>query len=327
MISRRWILKSSALAMLTPKVVSANTGAKSNNSNPNPIIISTWNHGVVANQTAWQVLQNGTALDAVEAGVRTSEADPNVGSVGYGGLPDRDGNVTLDACIMDHNSNCGSVAFVQNFKHPVSIARGVMEKTRHVMLVGKGAEQFALEQGFKKENLLTKKSEKRWKKWLENQDYRPKINSENHDTISQLILDQEGQFAGACTTSGAAWKMHGRVGDSPIIGAGLFIDGEVGAVACTGLGEAVIKTSASSVATELMRQGHSPEDACREVTERIVRLYKNHPDLPHLQVAFIAINTKGETGAYAFRSGFNYALNQGSSKTKLIDSNFIEPWS
>src|SRR5699024_6667253 len=191
-------------------------------------------------------------------------SDPDERSVGYGGRPDRDGKVTLDACIMDENANIGSVAALEHIKHPISVARAVMEKTPHVMLVGEGALEFALANGFKKENLLTEKSKKEWEEWLKTSEYKPVVNIENHDTIGMLALDASGNLSGACTTSGMAYKMHGRVGDSPIIGAGLFVDNEVGAATSTGDGEEVIRTVGSHLVVELMRQGNSPQEACEE---------------------------------------------------------------
>lgn len=291
-----------------------------------PIIISTWKHGLLANKMAWQTLARGkTGLDAVEAGVRVPEGDPNQRSVGYGGLPDRDGHVTLDACIMNHDSNCGSVAFLQHIKHPISVARKVMEETPHVMLVGKGALDFALQQGFKKENLLTEKSKKDWQKWLKKSKYKPTINIENHDTISMLLLDEQGDLYGACTTSGAAWKLHGRVGDSPIIGAGLFLDNEVGAAAATGLGEAVMRTAGSAMVVEQMRQGATPEQACKIVVQRIYQKHKNHRDLPYLQVGFIALDKKGRYGGYALRKGFDFAVSDTSKGHRMQDAGFEMP--
>lgn len=274
-----------------------------------PIIISTWRHGLAANEEAWKKLKNGAStLDAIVSGVGISEGDPEVRSVGYGGLPDREGKVTLDACIMNHNSDCGSVSFLQGIKHPIAVAKKVLENTPHVMLSGKGALQFALSEGFKEENLLTEKSEKAWKKWLEKSKYKPVINIENHDTISMLVLDEEGNLSGGCTTSGAAWKMHGRVGDSPIIGAGLFLDNEVGAAAATGLGEAVIRTAGSAMVVELMRQGKTPFEACKEIVERIYNKHENHKDMEYLQVGFIAVNKYGDYSGYSIRPGFNYAI-------------------
>lgn len=289
-----------------------------------PVVISTWNHGLPANEAAWKILSlGGSALDAVEKGVMVAEADPEETSVGYGGFPDREGNVTLDACIMDSHNNAGSVACLKNIKHPISVARLVMEKTPHVMLVGDGAKQFALSQGFTEENLLTEKSKKAYEEWLKTSQYKPIINIENHDTISMLALDESGNLSGACTTSGMAWKMAGRVGDSPIIGAGLFLDNEVGAAAATGLGEAVIRTAGSAMVVELMRHGKTPQEACEIVTKRIYDLYKNSPDLEHLQVGFIALNKKGEVGAFCVRKGFNYALQSKNQENKLIDASFM----
>lgn len=292
-----------------------------------PIVISTWNHGMPANEEAWKILsKGGNALDAVEKGVRVTEADPKNQSVGIGGFPDREGNVTLDACIMDHNSNCGAVSFLQHIKHPISVARKVMEETPHVMLTGQGALQFAIDKGFEKENLLTPESKKAYEEWLQKSNYKPVINIENHDTISMLALDEDGNISGACTTSGAAWKMHGRVGDSPIIGAGLFLDNEVGAAAATGLGEAVIRTAGSAMVVELMRQGKSPTEACKEIVERIYNKHKNHKDMEYLQVGFIALNKNGEYGGYSLRSGFNFAVQDIKKGNRLEDAQFKMAW-
>lgn len=273
-----------------------------------PIVISTWQHGLPANAAAWEILsKGGRALDAVEAGVRVPEADPSVTSVGYGGFPDRDGHVTLDACIMDETGNCGSVAFLQHIKHPISVARLVMEKTPHVMLTSDGALEFALQQGFEKENLLTPESEAAWREWLKTApaNVKAEINVENHDTIGMLALDAQGNLSGACTTSGAAWKLHGRVGDSPIIGAGLFVDNEVGGATATGWGEAVIRVAGSHLVVELMRQGHSPEEACRLAVERVI---SKNPDYREIQVGFLALNKYGEYGSYCIQPGFDYAV-------------------
>lgn len=289
-----------------------------------PIVLSTWNFGLKANDEAWKILKNnGRALDAVEAGVKIPEGDPTERSVGYGGRPDRDGRVTLDACIMDELSNIGSVACLEYIKHPISVARAVMEKTPHVMLVGDGALQFALSQGFPKENLLVEESEKEWKEWLKKSEYVPKVNIENHDTIGMIALDSSGNLSGACTTSGMAFKMHGRVGDSPIIGAGLYVDNEVGAATATGHGEEVIRITGCHLVVELMRQGKSPQKACEEAVSRIVKLTKNrNKNLKDIQVGFIALNKKGEYGAYCVQGGFNYAINDNSGN-KLIDSDYF----
>lgn len=281
-----------------------------------PVVISTWNHGYDANQVAWEILEkNGYALDAVETGVKTAEADPKVRTVGIGGYPDRNGIVTLDACIMNEESECGAVAGLENILHPISVARKVMEESPHVMFVGAGALAFARDHGFEEHDLLTGESYRDWQEWLKESKYKPIINVENHDTISMLALDARGRMCGACTTSGMAWKMHGRVGDSPIIGAGLFIDGEVGGACATGVGEAIIRVAGSAMVVEIMRHGASPEEACYEVVQRIHKKHKNPEDM---QVGFIAMNVKGEYGACALQNGFNYAVKH-AKKNQLID--------
>jgi N4-(beta-N-acetylglucosaminyl)-L-asparaginase len=294
-----------------------------------PIVISTWDFGKPANAAAWTILaKGGKALDAVEAGVRVPEADPAVNSVGYGGLPDRDGRVTLDACIMDEKYNCGSVMFLEYIKHPISVARLVMEKTPHIVLAGEGALQFALANGFKKENLLTPESEKMWKEWLKEAKYHPEANienrlynkqtdtipggSKNHDTIGMLAMDANGDVSGACTTSGLAFKMHGRVGDSPIIGAGLYVDNEAGAATSTGVGEEVIRIAGSHLVVELLRQGMKPEAACKKAVERILSRRPQHAK--EIQVGFLALNKKGEYGAYAIQQGFRFSVKSGTEE-------------
>lgn len=291
-----------------------------------PVVISTWNHGLPANEAAWKILEKGGwSLDAVEAGVRVPEADPEVITVGYGGIPDASGKVTLDACIMDEKGRAGSVTFLESIKHPVSVARLVMEKTPHAMLSGDGALKFALQNGFKKENLLTPKMKAEWKKWKkEKKAFSSKINVENqfednHDTIGMLAIDSQGRISGACTTSGMGFKLHGRVGDSPIIGAGLFVDGEVGGAVATGSGELVMKTLGSFLVVELMRNGKSPAEACEEAVRRIARKI---PDYQNHQVGFIALKKDGEYGSYCIQPGFNFAL-KTLSETKLVD---VEAW-
>jgi N4-(beta-N-acetylglucosaminyl)-L-asparaginase len=302
-----------------------------------PIVISTWDFGKAANAEAWTILgKGGRALDAVEAGVKIPEADPHNQSVGYGGLPDRDGRVTLDACIMDEHYNCGSVMALEHIMHPISVARLVMEKTPHVILVGDGALQFALENGFKKENLLTPESEKAWKEWLKTAKYEPVINIENklyqqpggampggpnnHDTIGMIAMDASGNFSGACTTSGMAFKMHGRVGDSPVIGAGLYVDNEVGAATSTGVGEEVIRIVGSHLVVELMRQGLAPEAACKKAVERIIS--RNPAKAKTLQVGFIALNKKGQYGGFALQKGFSFAVKTGKEE-KMVTAKSV----
>ncbi|MCX6191853.1 MAG: N(4)-(beta-N-acetylglucosaminyl)-L-asparaginase [Flavobacteriia bacterium] len=291
-----------------------------------PIVLSTWIHGLEANRAAWDLLsKGGKAVDAVEKGVRVTEADLANRSVGIGGRPDRDGHVTLDACIMDEKSRCGAVAFMEGIAHPISVARAVMEKTQHVMLVGEGAEKFAIENGFEQAKMPIPEVKKDWQNWKkENKDLfkKPIINHENHDTIGMIAMDANGDLSGACTTSGWAYKMHGRVGDSPIIGAGLFVDNEIGAATSTGLGEAIIRVAGSSMVVELMRHGYSPADACKEVVNRII---KKHSDLSNLQCGFIAIDKKGNYGAYSVYAGFNYAL-KTATEDKMVDAEFNRNW-
>jgi N4-(beta-N-acetylglucosaminyl)-L-asparaginase len=284
-----------------------------------PLVISTWNLGIEANKAAWEILRSGgNSLDAVEQGVRVTEADPKITTVGIGGTPDRDGEVTLDACIMDSKGNCGSVCFLKDIKHPVSVARKVMEETPHVILAGEGALQFALSQGFKRENLLTESSKKAWEKWLVEKKYQPIINIENHDTIGMLAMDENGDISGACTTSGLGYKMKGRVGDSPIIGAGLYVDNEIGGAVATGLGEAVLKSLGSFLIVELMRQGMSPQEACDEGIKRIMKKsgYKD------FQIGYLALNKNGEVGASSIHKGFNYAI-YNKEENGLVDSKYL----
>ncbi|TDY10647.1 isoaspartyl peptidase/L-asparaginase family protein [Meridianimaribacter flavus] len=287
-----------------------------------PLVIATWN---VPNATskAWETLKNGgSALDAVEKGCMVEEADVNNTSVGKGGLPDRDGHVTLDACIMDKHGNCGSVVYLENIVHAVSVARKVMEDTPHVMLAGKGAEQYAYELGMPKDNLLTESSKKAWEEWKVKSEYKPIINIENHDTIGMLAIDENGDISGACTTSGLAYKMTGRVGDSPIIGSGLFVDNEIGACVATGLGEEVVKTVGSFLVVELMRQGKSPQEACEEAINRIVS--KPNSNYKDFQVGYIAVNKQGETGSYSIHNGFSMTKFQNGENTNQTSNHFIK---
>jgi N4-(beta-N-acetylglucosaminyl)-L-asparaginase len=328
MANRRKFIKtaalgSAALALSSFKTKIEEVSESSLNKAKKPIVLSTWNFGLQANEAAWEILKNnGRALDAVEAGVKIPEGDPKERSVGYGGRPDRDGRVTLDACIMDEYANIGSVACLEHIKHPISVARAVMEKTPHVMLVGDGALQFALSQGFKKENLLVEESEKEWKEWLKTSQYKPIVNIENHDTIGMIAMDVHGNLSGACTTSGMAYKMHGRLGDSPIIGAGLYVDNEIGAATATGHGEEVIRIAGCHLVVELMRLGRTPQQACEEAVQRIIKLTKlRNKNLKDIQVGFIALNKKGQSGSYCVQGGFNYAVHDGSGN-RLIDAPF-----
>ena len=287
-------------------IVSAmSTQLRAVNLNFTPMVrsISTWKT-TEANQKAGQMLDKGEhALDAAVAGVAIEEENPKNTTVGYGGAPDRTGKVTLDACVMNHLGDCGSVVAVENIVNVARLAKDVMEKTPHVMLSGKGAEEFTISQGYKKTDLLTDQSKKEWEEWLKDQDYRPIINIENHDTIGMLCIDKNNNLSGACTTSGLAYKMKGRVGDSPIIGSGLFIDNKIGGAVATGLGEEVVKTVGSFLVVELMRQGLSPQEACEKAVKRIV---SNNSQENKFQVAYIAMNKKGEVGSYSIEPGFTY---------------------
>lgn len=331
MLNRRKFLQLSAFT--APLLNAEKVLAASPKETVKPIVISTWDSGMAVNAAAWEILSNnGRALDAVEAGAMHIENEINC-CVGLGGFPDRDGIVTLDACIMDEKANCGAVAGLEQIKHPVSVARKVMEKTPHVLLVGNGAQQFALENGFFKEPAtLSAEAEKAYKEWLKKSEYNPVINIENrktngpfaptffddgnpnHDTMGLIALDKSNNLSGAVTTSGMAFKIHGRVGDSPVIGAGLFVDNEVGAATSSGVGEEVIRICGTHLVVEFMRQGYKPEVACRKAVERIVN--RNREKAKTLQVGFLAMNKKGEYGAYAVQQGFVFSVR--SEKENII---------
>ncbi|MEO5912062.1 MAG: N(4)-(beta-N-acetylglucosaminyl)-L-asparaginase [Pelobium sp.] len=336
MVNRRKFIIKSSLGVSGVLLHSKLLAKPLNSAKVLPIVISTWDFGIAANKAAWDVLsKGGKAIDAIEAGGRVPEADVNNRSVGSSGYPDRDGYVTLDACIMDEMGNCGAVAAMEYIDHPISVARLVMEKTPHVLLVGAGATQFALANGFEKKELLTPESEKAWKQWLIKSEYKPEINIENehfspnklpgnqfnHDTLGILAMDKAGNICGGCTTSGMAYKMHGRVGDSPVIGAGLYIDNEVGGATATGVGEEVMRNVGSFLVVELMRQGYSPEDACKEAVQRIIN--KKPVKARTLQVGFLAMNKNGEYGSYAIQKGFSYAVCTQEKQDLLVKGNSI----
>jgi isoaspartyl peptidase/L-asparaginase-like protein (Ntn-hydrolase superfamily) len=328
-MSRRRFLKNLGLASaglaIKPITTTAQTTAKTLPLKDSPLVISTWIHGMEANAGAWSVLENGgAALDAVQKGVAVTESDMNNRSVGLAGRPDRDGHVTLDACIMDHDSRCGSVAFLEDIQHPIDVARAIMDETPHVMLVGEGAQKWALENGFSKVDFEVPIPEvqKDYENWLIKSEYKTGVNVENHDTIGMLALDASGRMAGACTTSGMAYKIRGRVGDSPIIGAGLFIDGDVGGATATGVGEAMIRTAGASAVVESMRRGASPEEACYDIVQRIL---KKHPGVEGMQVGFLAMNMQGEYGGYSVYNGFNYAM-RSKDRNEMVDAKYMRTW-
>ncbi len=342
-MNRRRLLQIGSLGVgsiaITSKLFSS---AKKITIGKKPLVVSTWGVGINANKAAWEILRkNGRALDAVEAGVMITEAEQDNCCVGLSAYPDRDGHVTLDASIMDEQGNAGSVAFLERIKHPISVARLVMEKTPHVMLVGSGAQQFAVEQGFALEDdKLSDSAKKAYEDWLKTSQYKPVMNIENskgqnafaphrfangafnHDTIGMISLDAQGNLSGSCTTSGLAFKMRGRVGDSPIIGAGLFVDNEVGAAVSTGLGEEVMRVCGSHMVIEAMRHGASPEDACKLTVEKILRR-KPSIKTDDIQVGFIAIDKNGNFGGYSIQKGFNYAVCYADDYNTLIDAKHL----
>jgi N4-(beta-N-acetylglucosaminyl)-L-asparaginase len=328
MTDRRTFLRTTTFSLSA--LALADTAFAKTTSTRAPRVVSTWDFGVGANRAAWSVLdKGGTALDAVEAGARWVESDLCNPTVGHCGNPDRDGVLTLDASIMDGDGRCGAVAAIEDIAHPVSVARAVMEKSPHVLLVGAGAQQFALQNGFEKTPLLTDTARQAWREWLKTSKYQPQINvdrgqpgdARNHDTLGILALDANGHLAGACTTSGMAFKLHGRVGDSPIIGAGLYVDNEVGAATASGVGEEMLRNAASFLVVEFMRQGHSPAQACRMAIARVVR--KRPEASKHLQVCFLAMNKNGEVGAYALHKGFLYAVCDAKKQETLLDAQSV----
>ncbi len=272
-----------------------------------PLIISTWPFGKQANERALKILAEGkTPIDAVEEGIKIVESDPSIGTVGGGGAPNADGVVQLDACIMDGpGQRAGSVAGMEDIAHPISVARRVMEKTPHVLLVGAGARQFAIAEGFKPAQLLTEGQRKHWQNWKEARQRKALGITKSHDTLALLVLAPQGHVAGGCSTSGMAFKLSGRVGDSPILGSGLYVDGEVGAAGATGIGENVMRYCASYQIVEFMRQGMAPEEACKETIRRIAR---KDPKGYKLEINFVALNRKGQFGAAGTSAGFSYAV-------------------
>ena len=337
--SRREFLKQSVVVVPAISLLASCAGDTKSTTPIKPIVISTWDSGLAVNKVAWEVLKTGgKAIDAVENGAISIENSINC-CVGLGGNPDRDGYVTLDACIMDEKYNCGSVAFLQRIKNPISVARKVMEKSPHVILVGDGAYQFAIANGFKPESgELSDDAKKQYEKWLETSEYKPIINIEqqqsqqplpkhaapaklengepNHDTMGLVALDNNGDLSGACTTSGMGFKMHGRVGDSPIIGSGLYVDNEVGAATSSGQGEEVIRICGTHLVVEYMRMGKSPEDACKLAVERLIRI--NPEKAKTYQVGFLALNKRGEYGAYAVQPGFSFSVTADDGGGKVI---------
>ncbi len=323
MTDRRSVMTGlAALGAAAPAAAATRAGAA--------LIVSTWDFGAAANDAAFATMKaGGTLLDAVEAGAKVPEADPNNHSVGYSGYPDRDGHVTLDAVIMDDAGAVGAVAALENTTHAISVARRVMEKTPHTLLVGEGATRFARDQGFPQEKLLTLEAEQAWRDWLKTARYQPVANSEtgtygtqrhvtpggalDHDTIGLLARDTGGRMAGACTTSGMAFKMRGRVGDSPQVGAGLYVERGVGGATSTGVGEEVTRVSGSARVVASLRAGLSPQRACEEVVRHIARLRGDA--IKGVQVGFLALDPRGNVGAFCLLPGFTYAVTDTAGRT------------
>ena len=323
MFSRRGFLLSStvaswALSRTRPDLIAQSQTLSSEASGP--LVISSAN-GIKAVEKAMAILKaGGSTLDAVVEGVTLVEDDPEDTSVGYGGLPNADGEVELDASVMcGPTGGAGAVGALKNIRNPAKVARLVMERTNRVFLVGEGALRFALAHGFPKENLLTDKARQEWLKWkeeLNDQDdwvspskkEEIKQKERSHGTINCLALDLRGDMSGVTSTSGLSFKMPGRVGDSPIIGAGLYLDNTVGAAGSTGNGEANIKVVGAHTVVELMRQGASPEQACLQTLKRVVDLYKGKP--PNLN--FYALNKKGQFAGAAIYKGGKYCVHQGN---------------
>jgi len=323
-ISRKQFIKTTSIigsGIAVSPFLPQNISPKSFTSrNTKPIVISTWNHGMPAGEKSIELLmKDRNLIDAIENGINLIENDPSNHSVGLGGYPDSSGEVTLDASIMNSDGNAGGVGYLKNIKNAISVARLVMEKTPHVLLVGEGAQKFALSEGFKKENLLTDEVKLNYEKWKAEHKKMFDPVLRNHDTIGLLAMDKNGNIAGGVSTSGWANKMPGRVGDSPIIGAALYVDNEVGAACATGLGENVIKTAGSFLVVEKMREGYSPLEACKIAVNRLKKI---HSKEKNYQVAYIALNKNGEHAGYSYKNGFEYAVVTNNS-SKLLQADFL----
>ena len=287
-----------------------------------PVFLSTWVHGKPANERAAEVFrQGGSLLDSIEKGINVPENDPSVTSVGYGGLPNAQGVVELDAAIMDGTRHrAGAVCSLHEIKNPISVARLVLEKTKHTTLAGEGALRFALRMGFQPEQLLTPESLKKWLEWKSN----PKRETfwldptQNHDTIGMVGTDGKGHVVSGCSTSGLAWKIPGRVGDSPLIGCGVYADDNTGAASATGDGDLMTNYCTSVSIVHLMARGASPQDACAELLQHMA---KTDPKNKSADVCVIAMNARGETGAASIRSGYRlkYALWR-NGESQLLDA-------
>lgn len=324
-IKRRSVLKILPAWLVTPTIILGASTTSSCNSSPptkegDTVILSTWNNQV-ANGIASKTAQEGSnIIDAIVAGISHVESDIEDMSVGKGGRPDREGDVTLDSCIMDHKGEAGGVCFMKDIEHPIQVAKDVMYHTPHVLLAGEGATRFAIERGHKRTDLLTDKAEAELKEWRLTNEYKPIPNIEQHDTIGMIGI-HNGQMGGGCSTSGLAYKMQGRVGDSPIIGAGLFVDGAVGACTATGMGEIMMKNLSSFLVVEYMRSGDSPMEACKKAVLRFINGASSVGQ--DQQMGLIAMDINGSVGGYSVLPGFVYAVTvNGQSALVEAESHF-----
>ena len=325
-LSRRTFLSTAAAATATGLVAGGHVSADSMMSSAEPIaadgpvFVSTWAFGQVANETGMRSLTaDGSLLDAIEMGIRAIESDASYHSVGFGGTPNADGVVQLDACIMDHRYNAGSVAAIEEIAHPISVARMVMERTKHVMLAGAGARKFALEQGMEAIAMLTEDRRQKWETWLKTQEEMSL--DESHDTIALVARSADGTLSGGCSTSGWGYKLAGRVGDSPIIGSGLYVDGQVGAAGATGLGENVMRYCGSFLVVDLMARGASPQEACIETVLTMGR--KDPLPLKEMSLNFVAVDRHGRHGGAGSDAGFQYSVTTREG-SQVIDAVTVE---
>jgi isoaspartyl peptidase/L-asparaginase-like protein (Ntn-hydrolase superfamily) len=317
-VNRRHFMKSVAGAA----ALASSGGTKGTAGEAGPVFLSPWAHGKPANERAAEVFRaGGSLLDAVEKGINTAEDDPNDTSVGYGGLPNAEGVVELDASIMDGTRHrAGAVCSLHSIRNPISVARLVLDKTRHTTMAGEGAFRFALRMGFRAEQLLTPESLKRWLEWKAD----PKRQTfwqdptENHDTIGMVATDGKGHVVAGCSTSGLAWKIPGRVGDSPLVGCGIYADDRYGAATATGDGDLMTNYCTSVSIVQIMARGASPQDACVELLEHIG---KTDPNNRSGEVCVLALNPQGEIGAAAMDKNYRlkYALWR-SGESRLLES-------
>lgn len=324
-IKRRSLLKlfpayivAPAIIVSTAKVAGCASAPISNAGKT--VILSTWNNQKANNLAAAAAKKGKNTIDSIVEGISHVESDIEDMSVGKGGRPDREGDVTLDSCIMDHEGNAGGVCFMKDIEHPIQVARDVMYHTPHVLLAGEGATNFALSRGYSKTNLLTEAGAKALEEWKVESKYQPIPNIEQHDTIGMIGI-HGGKIGGGCSTSGLAFKMQGRVGDSPIIGAGLFVDGEAGACTATGMGEIMMKNLSSFLVVEYMRSGDTPTEACRKAVKRVADKIKGSKK--DQQMGLIALDKDGNIGGYSVLPGFVYAVTiDGKTDVLEADSYF-----